>query len=127
MSARFARPLVCAAAFAVGVVLVGCRGGQPQDKKGGMPPPAVTVAKPVAVPVQAYYEYNGYLDAIETVQIKARVKGQLKSVLFTEGSEVTAGKDLYEIEPAEYIVAVAKAKADKAKAVAELSKAKADE
>lgn len=126
MSVRVLRPAFCGLAFAVGVSLVGCRGGQPQEK-AAMPPPAVTVARGVTVPVQAYFEYNGYLDAVEAVQVKARVKGQLKSVLFTEGSEVPSGKLLYEIDPAEYVVAVAKAKADKAKAVAELGKARSEE
>ena len=59
-----------------------------------MPPPKVTVARPVSHSVQAYYEYNGHLDAVESVEIRARVKGLLKDIHFIEGEEVEAGRHL---------------------------------
>ncbi|MBX9582537.1 MAG: efflux RND transporter periplasmic adaptor subunit, partial [Gemmataceae bacterium] len=103
--------------------MAGCRPGK--GPPPAPPPPAVTVVKPVLYPVQSYLEYNGYLEAIETVQVKARVKGFLNKVLFTEGEEVTAGQPLYQIDPREYQADLAKAEADILKAVADIANAKA--
>jgi multidrug efflux system membrane fusion protein len=90
-----------------------------------MQPPKVTVAHPVAVPVQGYYEYNGHLDAVEMVEIKARVKGLLQEVHFKEGDEVEAGTKLYTIDPREYKTAAARSSADVAKAIADIDNWKA--
>jgi membrane fusion protein, multidrug efflux system len=89
------------------------------------PPPKVTIAKPVAYPVQGYYEYNGYLDAVESVEIRARVKGLLDEIHFVEGDEVEAGAPLYTIDPREYRTAVARATADQTKAAADIGNWKA--
>jgi multidrug efflux system membrane fusion protein len=52
----------------------------------------------VTYQVQSYYEYNGNLDAIEFVQVTARVKGFLDEILFTEGEEVKQGDLLKRME-----------------------------
>lgn len=44
-------------------------------------------------------EFVGRVDAVEKVEIRARVKGYLQSVDFAEGQIVNAGDPLYEIEP----------------------------
>ncbi|HKB01309.1 MAG TPA: efflux RND transporter periplasmic adaptor subunit [Gemmataceae bacterium] len=89
------------------------------------PPPKVTVAKPVSYPVQGYYEYNGHLEAVEAVEIRARVKGILEQIHFVEGDEVEAGAPLYTIDPREYRTAVARATADQAKSAADIMNWKA--
>ncbi len=102
---------------------IGCKG-----QKGAArapPPPKVTVARPVVYPVQSYYEYNGHMEAVESVEIRARVKGILEEIHFVEGDEVEVGKPLYSIDPREYRAAVARATADQAKAVADISNWKA--
>ncbi len=108
---------------ALAVAIVGCSRSKPQPP--AFPPPKVTVTQPVMFEVQSYFEYNGYLEPIETVQIKARVKGVLKDIHFTEGTEVKIGDLLYTIDPREYKAAVAKADADIAKAEADINSAKA--
>lgn len=104
-------------AFALlSLVVAGC------GKEGPPPPPPaapVTVARPVPYQVQSYYAYNGHLEAVETVEVKARVKGLLKEIQFVEGDEVKAGSKLYDIDPREYRTAVARSQA-------ELSKSEAD-
>lgn len=128
---RPARWGVCVLLFAApALALAGCQ-RQPTAPPD-MPPPKVTVARPVSHPVQSYYEYNGHLDAVEMVEIKARVKGLLQTVHFVEGEEVegpTLGPDgevvkpgalLYTIDPREYRTAVARASADLAKATADI-------
>ncbi len=78
-------------------------------------------------PVQAYLEYNGNLEAVESVQIYARVRGLLLEVLFKEGEDVKEGTQLFKIDPREYVASVKRAEADRQKAVAELKRAKAEE
>lgn len=102
-----------------------------------MPPANVTVAKPVYQSVQGYWQYNGYLETTEMVEVRARVKGFLRKIRFSEGTEVVGevrrgdklispGDLLYEIDDQEYITGVAKAQADLDKANADVLKAKAD-
>lgn len=115
---RFLRPTVRNGRFgkvAVAVAILaalsaGCRpaAGPPPAP----PPPAVTVSNPIMQSVQGYFEYNGYLDAIETVQVKARVKGYLEKVHFVDGTDVVKGAPLYTIDPREYEAVVAKSEAD---------------
>jgi RND family efflux transporter MFP subunit len=90
-----------------------------------MPPPQVTVTKPVMYPVQSYHEYNGYLDAIQKVEIRARVKGFLNQIAFEEGKEIAAGTLLYVIDPREYDANLAKSIADIEKAKADIANAQA--
>jgi len=114
--------LCCAVGLAA--VMVGCnqRRAGPPDR----PPPEVSVVRPVVTPVQRYFEYNGNLEAVEAVQITARVKGFLNEVLFTEGAEVQANDLLFKIDPREYAAAVRIAEADRRKAAAEVKRTRAD-
>jgi RND family efflux transporter MFP subunit len=112
----------CVLALAL-AALAGCKRDQPSTQ--APPPPKVTVAHPVAYPVQSYLEYNGHLEAVESVEIRARVKGLLEEIHFVEGDEVEAGVPLYTIDPREYRSAVARVTADKAKAAADIGNWKA--
>jgi len=103
----------------------GCQRNKPTPP--APPPPEVTVAKPVGREVQNFREYTGYLDAVETVNVRTRVRGFLQKVHFREGAEVNRGDPLYDIDPREFEAAVARATADHAKANAELARAQADE
>lgn len=99
-----------------GAVLVGCRG---KPAAPSQPVPKVTVTRPVSAPVRDYFEYNGYLDTTETVEVRARVKGLLTEIHYVEGTEISKGDPLYDIDQREYITA-------EKKALAELEKAKAE-
>ncbi|MBA4187136.1 MAG: hypothetical protein C0467_03875 [Planctomycetaceae bacterium] len=108
----------------IALMIVGCnrqKAAPPAPK-----PPAVTVVRPGTAPVTDYWEYNGHLDAIETVEVRARVKGYLTKVLFSSGKEIAKDTPLYEIDKREYLTAQTKAKADVAKAKADVAKATAD-
>ena len=76
------------------------------------PPPEVTVMHPVEREVTTYSEFSGHTVGIETVAIRARVQGYLKSVNFTPGARVKKGDLLFEIEPEAYQALVSQAKAD---------------
>ncbi len=77
-----------------------------------MPPPKVTVAKPIVNSVIDYREYTGRTAAIESVEIRARVSGYLESIEFIEGKEVKKGDLLFKIDARPYQQAILQAKAN---------------
>lgn len=54
----------------------------------------------------------GRLEAARTAQVRARVEGLVEKRLFVEGSDVTVGTPLYQIDAATYRAAAASAEAD---------------
>jgi RND family efflux transporter MFP subunit len=66
------------------------------------PPPRVTVAHPVRQPVVDYLEFTGNTQAINTVQLKARVQGFLEKILFKDGDMVKKGQLLFIIQQNTY-------------------------
>ena len=91
---------------------------------GAGPPPLVTVATVIEQDVNPPTEYVGHVEAIQSVDLRARVEGFLEKVNFKEGSDVNAGDLLYVIEPAPYQSKVDAAKASLAQAEAILTKAR---
>jgi membrane fusion protein (multidrug efflux system) len=69
-------------------------------------------------------EYVGHVEAIQAVELRARVEGFLEEVSFTEGDYVQEGQVLYRIEPDGYAARVAMEKARMAQANAELTRAR---
>ena len=69
---------------------------------GGGPPPLVTVAAVTEQDVNPPVEYVGHMQAVQTVDLRARIEGFLEQVKFKEGSDVRAGDLLYVIEKAPY-------------------------
>jgi multidrug efflux system membrane fusion protein len=67
----------------------------------------------------------GSVEAFEKVQVTARVAGVVEKVQFAEGSRVSVGQVLVEIEPQRYTLAVESAQASFAKATAAKSDAEA--
>ena len=84
------------------------------------PPPEVVVAKPITRELAETLEFTGNATAIETVEIKARVSGFITEVHFEDGQRVEAGDPLFTIDQRPYAVVRDQAKAEVAKAVAEL-------
>jgi membrane fusion protein, multidrug efflux system len=112
--------------FAV-LVLTTCGCRRPPPTPPTPPTPIVSVLQPVEYLVQEHLEYNGYLEAVESVQIRARVQGFLQEIHFVEGQEVKKGDLLFKIDPRETAAMLKRAEADKAKAVAELTNARSEE
>ena len=84
------------------------------------PPPEVSVQHPVQKDVTTYEGFPGRLVASDEVEIRARVKGFLKSIEFDDGQRVEKGDLLFTIEPEEYQAAVKGAEATLAQAQATL-------
>ena len=87
------------------------------------PPPTVIVAEVAQRTVHIFREYVARTEAVPTVEIRARVSGVLEQVLFKEGSEVKQGQVLFVIQQDEYKAALQSARAQLAKAQADLTRA----
>src|SRR5436190_13736431 len=71
-------------------------------EKAEPPVPKVTVSAVVSQETIDADEYTGQTEASETVEIRARVFGYLKSIEFKDGDYVKEGQELFSIEPDEY-------------------------
>lgn len=81
-------------------------------------PPPVTVAKPVVKPVHDVDDFIGRFDALDAVDVRARVSGYLDKIGFTDGGLVKTGDLLVTIDQRPYRTALAQAEADLAAAKA---------
>lgn len=88
--------------------------------------PTVTVAHPELREIIEWDEFTGRFEAVERVEIRARVSGYLESVEFEEGQIVNKGDLLFVIDPRPYEAAVARADADLARAQSQLKLADLD-
>jgi RND family efflux transporter MFP subunit len=76
-----------------------------------LPPPEITVSQPAVRKTIEWDEYTGRFDAVEVVDVRARVSGYLTEVSFTDGQEVKAGDLLFQIDPRPFERALDQAKA----------------
>src|ERR1700731_1415072 len=121
-SFRDFRPLIVL--LAIG--LSGC-GDKPQQPTAAAPPP-VTVAQPVKRTVTDWDEFTGRFEAVEEVQVRARVGGFVTNVEFRDGAFVNTGDLLYVIDsrPFEAVAEQADGQLSDARAKAELAKRELD-
>ncbi|HVL00985.1 MAG TPA: efflux RND transporter periplasmic adaptor subunit, partial [Dongiaceae bacterium] len=82
----------------------------------------VEIVRPERVVVKT--ELPGRVQARRTAEVRARVEGIIQERLFTEGSEVKAGDLLFQIDPATLRAALDAAKANQARAEADLAQAR---
>ena len=116
------RPLIVLLA----VSLSGC-GDKPPQPAAAAPPP-VTVAQPTKRTVTDWDEFTGRFEAVEEVQVRARVGGFVTSVEFRDGAFVNTGDLLYVIDPRpfEAVAEQADGQLSDARARAELGKRELD-
>jgi len=91
---------------------------------GPQGPPAVGVVTADRRPVTESTEFVGRIEAVNRVEIRARVTGFLQERLFTEGQEVKAGDVLFRIERPPFEAQLEQARANVAAAVATLENAR---
>lgn len=89
------------------------------------PPPAeVGIVTLHTAPFSIVTELPGRISAFRSADVRPQVGGVIQKRLFTEGDTVTAGQQLYQIDPAPYEAALASAKATLAHAQASVTSAK---
>jgi RND family efflux transporter MFP subunit len=79
--------------------VIGCSKEQPAKAAKN---PRVVVTQPVSGTVIDYQDFTGRLDAIPTVDIRARVTGYVTDAPFKEGDFVKKGQLLYQIDKRPY-------------------------
>ena len=87
-------------------MLAGC--GK-KEEAAAPPPPTVTVAQPTKRVTTDWDEFTGRFDAIQQVEVRARVTGFVRKVAFVDGAVVKTGDVLYEIDPRQYEAAAEQA------------------
>lgn len=90
------------------------------------PPPEVTVSRPVLQRVTGYLEFTGNTQAINTVQLTARVQGYLEKVFFQDGDRVKKDQLLFLIEPDTYEARLRQAEAQVQQVKAQLDHAETE-
>lgn len=111
------KSLLALVAVAIGIGLAGCE--KPAQAPAASAP-AVTVANPTKRTVTDWDEFTGRFDAIEQVQVRARVTGFVMSVDFKDGAIVKTGDLLYVIDPRQYEAAAEQARGQLADAKAKV-------
>ena len=113
---RFFQGPTLLAVLGAGLLLAGC--GQPPTPPARVPEVAtITVNRQ---PVLLTTELPGRTSSYRIAEIRPQVNGLILKRLFTEGSEVQAGQELYQIDPAPFQAARASAKASLGRAEASL-------
>lgn len=115
--------IYCIAALAI-LTVSSCGNKSKQDAA----PPATPVNVVTAEKAEALYydKYQGTVTALNSVELRAQVSGFITGIFFKEGSVVTKGTALYEIDRRKYEAAYQQAKANLTSAKANLSKAQKD-
>jgi RND family efflux transporter MFP subunit len=89
--------------FVLGVILLWLATGSSVVAQGApAQAPPVTVAKPVVKDIVERTDFIGRFEAIDQVDIRARVSGYLDKVHFQDGTFVKAGDLLFTIDPRPY-------------------------
>jgi membrane fusion protein (multidrug efflux system) len=104
-------------------LLAGCDDGSKQQQAAAPAPvPAVTVVKVEAKDLRPSVSFSARVEALQKVDLLARIQGFLEKQNFTEGASVKAGDLLFVIEQAPYKAKVSAAEAAVAVAAARLDR-----
>ena len=122
------RLLRASSAWLTVLALAAC-GGEPPAAGGpggaAPPPPPVGVVTVAPQVVALQTELPGRVEPLRVAQVRARVNGVVLKRQFVEGSAVRAGQPLFLIDPAPYQAALDSARAQLARAEANLAQARA--
>lgn len=119
------RKVECAVVVVMSYTMIlGCDRGRPTTPQTKTP--LVSVSRPVVDEVTEYEDFTGRTDAVNTVQVVARVTGYLKPHLTRAGAVVAKGTPLFEIDDRPYRAEVGRTEAAVAQAATRLKRLDAD-
>jgi RND family efflux transporter MFP subunit len=112
---------------AVSVMVTGALYGCSPKAEGQAPgAPPVTVATPLQQKVVDWDEFTGRFEAVESVDVRARVGGYVQAVHFRDGQMVQKGQLLFTLDPRPAQAALAQAQAQVAQMQSQLTLARAN-
>src|ERR1700737_1317448 len=121
--ARMLRARVPISLLTAGVIAIGAStGARAQPAATG--PPAVGVVEATKRPITETSEFLGRIEAVNRVNVVARVSAFLEKRLFNEGAEIKAGDELYRLERGPFEADLASKQAQVAQLQATLENAK---
>jgi multidrug efflux system membrane fusion protein len=113
--------------FFFAMVLIGCGSKEVATvNKAQMPTPNVKIAQPLTQDVTEWDDYTGRIEAVSSVDVRARVSGYLEKVNFKAGEQVNKGDLLFQIDPEPFTAQLNFAEAELARAKAKHELAKND-
>jgi RND family efflux transporter MFP subunit len=124
METLWFRAWLCVLSVGCLVLLSACQ--QQQTAAPPPPPPKLTVSQPVVREVVEWDEYTGRLEAVESVDVRARVSGYLQSIHFTDGAIVKKGTLLFVIDPRPYQAELNRTKATLEQSIARYERTQKD-
>lgn len=107
------------------ITITSC-GGKKKDGAPVQPPTPVNVIEAQKSDALYYDKYQGVVTALNSVELRSQVAGFITGIFFKEGTVVTKGTPLYEIDKRKYVAAYEQARANLLSAKANLSKAQKD-
>lgn len=130
MPPRTLRVALASVVLVASIVLTACTdlNAQPAAPKGGPggppPVPEVTVLRLVPEKVTVFEEYVGQTDAVDTVELRARVTGLLERQVVADGTPVRRGQLLFTLDREPFVAALAQVRAQLAQAEANAANSK---
>jgi len=95
------------------LLLPGCKGDtKPAGPAAAAPAPEVTVAPARTRLLAAHEAFPGRLEAVEKVEVRARVSGYIEAIHFRQGEDVRRGDLLVSIDPRPYQARLQRAEGD---------------
>ncbi|MGR9086741.1 MAG: efflux RND transporter periplasmic adaptor subunit [Gammaproteobacteria bacterium] len=109
------------------MAMTGCSDqSESEGQKAQQQPPSVKIARPLAQDVTEWDDFTGRIDAVSSVDVRARVSGYLEKVNFKAGEKVKKGDLLFLIDPRPFSALLNHAIAERDRARARLELAKND-
>ena len=112
--------------LALVAMLAGCSPKQDDKQDEVVDAPAIPVLKLQNQDATLDHDYASNLEAVQNVEIRARVSGYLDRILVDEGKPVRKGQLLFQLNAAEYQVEVAQAQASMQSAIAQSKSAQVE-
>ncbi len=105
------------------MLLAACGKNETPNAAVAPPKPVIVASQPLQQEIVEWDEYTGRLQAVESVDIRARVSGYLQQISFKDGGKVKKGDLLFVVDPRPYMAQLhqSKAELDRSKSRLELA------
>ena len=123
----FIKQLTLSGLLVLGLVACQSESNNTQDTNSAPPPAKVNVVTLIKQPVTLTTELPARTIAFRQAEVRPQVNGIIEKRLFEEGADVEAGQQLYQIDAAPFQAALQMARAELARAEANLQSTKARE